>query len=565
MRIHPKYPGMVLVILLCVVIFAGMAAYRCHAYGGIRTAHAWFSDLTLQFARNWHRDGVVSLRGGLFWKPASPEFPDLASRRLHSSYPSGMLLPVHLTALVSRSDPMPRHVSFVNVCCQLVLVLSCAFMVYHFALRAGGRLVDACVFSGAPVILLCFLPGPFYFFDKCYFSYQAVLPLAGLYLLLEMLRGGPLSRRIAVVAALAQGTVAFLGAYTEWFFFLLASGVFVKRLLAGELGGRPGTFLRKSLLFWLPVALAFSLFAAQVLGLGGVEYLRNRFLLRTGLSEGLFLDRATAHPFWDTHLIQSFGAIGLVALQVSAAALLPIGAFVLYRRFRRRPPDACVSTAFWVGGVTLFACVAHVELLRNQSSFWLHGFEALKFVLPLALLPLVLLPLALLRAMNLNWQDWTPRRGLIPSLIPLLAVSLALVSVLMLRPHIAQLYANPLQEREAIARAKFLDEHTGPMDIVFTWNPELIQDDSPLYAAYSMKLVYDAGSLAEVENKVRGIEGDYRLCFYHSTSAMPADSRLETLLIQGETVARHGEYVLHRVSKRAFMEALSGKLEVKDP
>lgn len=552
-RLSPRLVSIILVVLLAALFFLGTATYRWNTYGEVRTLHAWFSDLTMQFARNWYRDGVISLRGALFWKPASPEFPDLPSRRMHSSYPSGMLAPVYLAAVVTRTDPAPAHVAFANGLCQLTVMICCALMVFLFALRAGGSAVDGCVLSCVPLLLLSLLPGPFYLFDKCYFAYEAVVPLAALYLLLEMLREEPLSKRAALCLSVAQGATAFLGTFTEWLFPLVAVAVYVKRLVSGELGRRPRPLLRGTLLFWFPVGLALSLFAAQVLLLGGLAYLQDRFLLRTGASQGFLSAMSSLNPFWHRHMLRFFGGTGIAALLAATVALLALGVLMVIRRVRRRPQDACMRTALWLGLATLLPCVAHVELLRNQSSFLLHGFEALKFSIPVALLPLAVVPLALLRAANLDWPSWTLRRGVLPSAVPVLAVALAAGYAVLLYPTIASLYVSPIQDSKAIARAVFLDEQTGPRDIVFTSSPDLVQDDSPLYAAYSMKLVYPARNLTEVHDKTRGIEGDYALCFLHRAAKLPNDPHYAELLARSEAVAIHEEYVLHRVSRKTFL------------
>lgn len=554
-RLSPQCISLLLVLVLAVLFFGGAASYRWNTYGEARTLHAWFSDLTLQFARNWYRDGVVALRGALFWKPASPEFPDLPSRRMHSSYPSGMLLPVYLAALIEGSDPMPRHVDIANACCQLALMMCCALIVFLFVLRAGGSLVDGGVFACVPLLLLSLLPCPFYYFDKCYFSYEAVVPLVALFLLLEMLRDEPLSKRAVVCLGVFQGITAFAGTFTEWLFPLAAGCVYLKRLLSGELCRGWRVCARGTALFWLPVAAALSLFAVQVYGLGGYAYLQDRFLLRTGSSQGILPALTELNPFWYRHMLRLFGGIGLAALVTVAAALLALAVLLVIRRMRQRPADTVLRTALWVGLAALVPCVAHVELLRNQSSFLLHGFEALKFSLPMAILPLVVIPLAALHAAGLRWPAWTFRPGVLPSVVPILALALAAGYVLILFPRIASLYASPIPDGKAIARAVFLDEETGPRDIVFTSALDLAQDDSPLYTAYSMKLVYLAKTLSEVHDKVRDIRGDYDICFFNPTARLPEEPHYARLLAQSEAKTAYGDYTLYRVSKEAFLSA----------
>lgn len=554
-RLSQKITGILLVALLSVILFAGTATFRHNRYGEMRTLHAWFSDLTLQFARNWYRDGVIALRGALFWKPASPEFPDLPSRRMHSSYPSGMLLPVYLAAVVTRKDPTPHHVSFVNACCQLALMTGCAMMLYFFAIQAGGSVIDACIFSFPPLILLSLLPAPFYFFDKCYFSYEAVIPLVTLYLLLEMLRDTPLSKRSLFCLRMLQGVTAFLGAFTEWLFILIAAGVYIKRFLSGELGWQVRPLIRKTALFWAPAGTALSLFIVQVLCLGGYEYFQNRFLLRTGISQGKFLFLTTLNPFWQRHMLRMFGGIGIAALAVSAIALLLLGAVIFIHWLQKRPRDKCVRTAVWIGLTALVPCVAHVELLRNQSSFPLHGFEALKFSIPIALLPLGIVPLALLRAANLNWSAWTLRRGLFPSAVPVIAVVLAAGYAVQMYPRIASFYVSPISDKKIIERSVFLDKQTGPKDIIFTFTTEMAQDESPFFMAYTMKVIHLAQNLTEIHDIVHDIKGDYTLCFFHPTAQLPDEVQYINLLQRADTTVVHESYSLHRISKETFFAA----------
>ena len=473
---------------------------------------------------------------------------------MHSSYPPGMLFPVYLAALVEGSDPMPRHVDIANACCQLALMVCCALIVFLFALRAGGSLVDAGVFACVPILLLGLLPCPYYYFDKCYFSYEAVVPLAALFLLLEMLRDETLSKRAMVCLCLLQGATAFAGTFTEWLFPLVAGCVYLKRLVSGDLGRGWRGFLRGSV-FWLPVRAALSIFAAQVYFLGGYAYLQDRFLLHYRSSQGIFLALTELNPFWYRHMLRLFGGIGLAALATVAAALLVLAVLLVVRRMRQRPADPVLRTALWVGLVALIPCVAHVELLRNQSSFLLHGFEALKFSLPVAILPLAVMPLAVLRVTGLRWPAWAVRPGVLPSAVPVLALMLAAGYVLVMFPRIAPLYAQPMPDANAIARAVFLDEQTGPRDIVFTPALELAQDDSPLYAAYSMKLVYLAKTLSEVHDKVRNIRGDYDICFFNPTARLPGEPHYAGLLARSDAKAVYGDYTLYRVSKDVFLAA----------
>ena len=109
--------------------------------------------------------------------------------------------------------------------------------------------------------------------------------------------------------------------------------------------------------------------------------------------------------------------------------------------------------------------------------------------------------------------------------------------------------------KASFLRAVFLDEQTGPRDIVFTSALDLAQDDSPLYAAYSMKLVYLAKTLSEVHDKVRDIRGDYDLCFFNPTTRLPEDPQYTGLLTQDEAEAVYEDYTLYRISKDVFLAA----------
>jgi hypothetical protein len=530
-------------------------------YRNTETPDTYFSTLTLLFANHWYYDGVVQSGGALIWNPRSVEFPTLESRRLHSSYPPGVVLPVYVIARMAGSPPSLSLITKINLLNQLLIGLFLSLTIFCLMRHLALGCVNTGILSCIPVILVFFLPAPFYEHQAGFFTYQAVLPWFAAFVLLETLRDTISRSSIRIVIAVAQSAVAFLGLAADWLFAYVLACVYVKRILERSLGPTFRRFLIGSLVYWAAPAALLGLFALQLVMLNGTGPLYQKFLERASISENAFLSPIPEPSFWYKKMVAGYGLTGILLVGLSFVGVLATAFIAVVRLGFRKPLGRAMTRPLATAFILLVPCLMYTYVFRNQSAFWLHFCETLKFTLPISVIPFVLLPAHVFawfrpRSNTLTMESQTGGRMgriLFSVVCGLLLLAAALYAKQQF-PRVATLYATSISQTDSIATARFIAENTGYEDVVFTWQGQLEQAVDPFWLAYSMKRVYLVNTLADVCAQVTAISRPCTVNFLCTASApSPPDPALAEIISRiPESCASHG-LRLYKIQKEAFL------------
>jgi len=510
-----KITYILLIFLLTSFLFAFTVVLREPYFGALsQRNHQWLTADTLKFSRNWYREGPVKLRFGMFLNPDSIEFPTLSMRELYISYPPGTVVPIYLLSVITRREPSLALIHSYNLFNHFMVAFFLALTIFFFLLQMGFRYLTSFLAATAPLFMVLFMPAPLYWFQNVFFADQAVILPVVLFIFLEVLRKSVKSKGGLSAVACLQAMVFFYGLLVDWFFIFMALVVFFNRLIRGDLGRGFLPRLKKTLLYWLPAAAVGALFAAQLTILGGWDKVLEKFLYRSGLGEGGGSCTASFfEAFWKGHVAEGYGAVAIYLLWGSLIILALSLAYAGCRRWRREEVATEAKDTMSLICALLIPCFAQVYVFRNHSA--LHSFSTAKFVVPLALVPLILVPLLIYflfrnhitrisqRSKELtsffaaHWKSASVLIALVPLTITLVYLGFQSSRFLILFP-----FNNDYGVEE------FVGQNTAYEEVVFSPNYE-IRELPPQQLAVSMKRVYHVSSLAEMYEKVRGIEGDY--------------------------------------------------------
>jgi len=206
----------------------------------------------------------------------------------------------------------------------------------------------------------------------------------------------------------------------------------------------------------------------------------------------------------------------------------------------------------------------HVFVFSQHSRHWFHFFSAAKFAIPIATVPFVLAPVTLLAALGLGPRRlslaairarWTGR-AMRPrwSFIAPPLVALAAWYAVGQAPRIVQQF-QPVDERGPIAIGQFIAQHTGYADVVFTPDPTLETISTSVLLAQSMKRVYLARDLAAIHERLKAIDGEYRVAYLVAPGLWPQDPGIQRLRAAANASAQSDDLVLYTIAKADFLAA----------
>ena len=564
-RIAARLACPAVLVIVGVGIFAYTIPLRRPCMGTTTAFESWVASHTLLFSKNWYREGPASLDFGLFWNPKSIEYPTLATRDVYASHAPGMVVPIYLLSKLRGHEPTRMLIAKYDLMNHLAAALMLAFMTLAVARQAGWPRFSATLFGAIPMVLFLLLPIPLYLYTVIFFADQACLLLFIAFLLCEVLRPDVAGTRLARPLAVIQGMIAFAGILTYWFFAFVAFSVYVKRLFCGELGKGVRGFLGYSILFWLPVALGIGLFALQVIILGGTEYLFQRFELRTGMTDGKFMQPTTQNLFWKLHMVRGFGLVGIWALAVSCA-FVPLGtAYAAVRRLLKREASVSIARPLALAFMALAPCLLHLLVFSSQCANPFHYFEALKFAVPIALIPLTLMPMFALGCLR-------PRRDALaasilaqPHFIPLLAALLAIGYAGYEWPRVMpQFTLKAFQERGGLEAAEFIGKNARYEDVVFSWDSVVLEASSELYRPHSMKLVHQAMASQDFYDIVRDIKDEYVIAVVtRPGKSVSPGAAMDAFLKKAYDRVDSGGMRLERIRKADLLEQIRAEASAK--
>jgi len=562
----------ILFLAVCTIMLFSLSLYQRSQWFGT-TSNDMTGALTTGstlMAKQWQQEGPWHRWFIFYWEPASIEFPTLESRTPYVSYPPGAILPIYFLGKFSPNGPtceMTMSYNLANQCCiAFVLALIVFFVLGAMAFPTSVR----CVASLTPIVLYFWMPSPFYEHLMGYFSDQAIILPYALLVFLEVFRDTTQHERIKKWIVVIQGVVLFWGIFTDWLFPFVAMALYLMRVVRGQMGTRPLLFLKRSVLFWLPAALALGLYSLQLYKVHAFTKLALRFIHRTGVDGGglnalrpvpkhVYFNQLWTFTldtfFWQRFVPYAYGFLGKVLILASAAILIVLLFYLLVKRVRRSPVSPGVGASIMVMYLFLVPCFAHYHIFKNHSSFLFHFFAVLKMALNMAVIPFALLPLMLVAW----WVPgvWKKRVGLALALVLLASASMYVWSLGNVR---TTLFSDLKMDRKAMA--EFVGRHTNYNDVVFSVD-EIVQRH---FVVYSMKKVHRVKNIVEIYDMVKNIPGPYIInLFSKGPEEWGPPYNLWDLANMAYEQYHEGDVHLRKIRKEDFLTYYQHLLDTSNP
>jgi hypothetical protein len=339
--------------------------------GNKQLPQTWLTCVSMNFARNWCREGAVAMGFRLVELPRSVETPRLEDRRVYGSYPPGSIVPIWLAAKAAGSEPSIQMIVAINLGLHFLIALGLAGIVLNVLSGLGGlsRLAGA---AGAGVFYVC-AGGPFQFHWSAYFADMAVLLPVVLLVWAESFRVVDPVRHAWVRVVIPA--VVFGGSLTDPLMVILAVVLAGWRLIVAAPEGRRKEFHRVLLELVLPVFLAVGLFFIQLATGGLLDDLSKKFLSRSFLDAG---PKRAKEVMQVKRFFSHFRILDVLFL------LIPCVAGVLLRTPERVRMWRTIRRQTALILVLFSACVVQLLVFWNHS--YIHPFSVLKLYLPAALI-----------------------------------------------------------------------------------------------------------------------------------------------------------------------------------
>lgn len=504
------------IVAIALALFAYTVRIRSQWFGYFSGEnHDWLSGSTLIFTQNWDREGIWSLRFGMYDDPKSPEFPSLLDRSPYVSYPPGAAVPVFIISQLTGQPPSLDMIMAYNLANHLLIAIVLALTVFFFLDKFGLDLKIVFFFSLPPLFLELLLPAPLYFHQNSFFSDQAVILPFALVVLLEVLRS-PRAGRSRTIISVLQALVILYGVWTDWLFVFVLIALFIKRLVAGEIGLRNRkAFLQGTAKLWaLPLAAlaAFLYYVYLIMGkdLGNAWFeLTHKFFVRTGGHETEsrldFVLNVTRNAD------RGYGRLGVAIIYVSVLAVLALGGFLIVRKLRKKTVSGELELITLLALIIVVPCVLQIATFLNHSS--VHNFSVLKLSVIVSVVPFVLIPLLV----GLAIRHYTRINDLSRIMLMLIAPVILVMGVYLALTHGGYVDYFGDRNQEWYQEADTVNLHARADDVVFSDKMDL-PDKPPQLLSLTMKRVYKVDGVEQILQKVDGIQGDFRVMIILATN-----------------------------------------------
>lgn len=350
--------------------------------------------VSVMSVNQWLKDGLPLYRHVVFASP--PAFdtatPPLQVREV--AYSPLTWQPLYLFGLLADRPVWVDDAQLLSLLLHLLVVLGSALLVYYAALP-WMPLPTAALCAMATGALLTFLRGPLFIFFISYFPDMAVILFFAPLLLAEAMRDRARAQGDAAAARrteLAIVLLLFTGALVEWFVFILAATIGLKRVMEGQYGQNPMRWFLGGLRTVAPVLAALVLIAFYVTINKGWAEVVFKFVVHTGLMEASVDEGLYVPVFLHAYFADLLGGAGYLPLHVAlAGGLLSFPVLLAWSSRRALAPLA--SLPFMASASCLIASLFLIDHhIENPHA-------ALKFVVPFAL-SFSLLPLVLVLAVR---------------------------------------------------------------------------------------------------------------------------------------------------------------------
>ena len=483
-------------ILVLLLIFNNKNAINLNHYDG---DNQWLSASTIKFVNNWLYDGILNDKFIMYEDYKSIEFEN-NSREVYNSYPPGCIIPVYLFAKINHLNKitiqnMKDFIFFEYILCAILLGI-------FFYLFSVLIFKDKIIKYILPVVLALFwayLPFNFYYFRNVYFSDIAIIPIAILFLINELLLYNNLNSSNLKLLKLISFVLVFIGVFTDYYFLSLSFACFIIRVLYNykeyQMTLLNGLLLgfKKSTDLILGIIFSCFLFIYQVSKIpNGFNMLRNKFNERTGtnIDATMYMNHEInfkSESFF-SFLRLNFGNSIPSMLMYFILLILVYSFFsILSSKIKKN-----TLTVYFLLLVSL-SVITHSILLYNHTMR--HEFSILKFCIALVFFLFIFIywVYCLLEKFNKNSIQYI--------FICMVSIFFSLSVMITLIYWDNKYYTRRTRQlkinKEGLA--SFIKENTIYNDVIFSPFYE-IKTNPPLDLSISEKRVYKIDSIQEIKN-----------------------------------------------------------------
>ena len=178
----------IIIILLLFFITVGIFSYTVYIrkpwFGTLHyLGHQINSGLTLLYSNNWYNEGAFDLNFLMLRNPESIEFPDIKSRNIYSSYPSGSILSIYVISKLIGQAPDINMLMSYNLFNHFIIAFLLSLIIFFFLRKLNFNYINSFLLSIIPIIMELLLPGPLYWHQMVFFVDQAVILLFVIFIL----------------------------------------------------------------------------------------------------------------------------------------------------------------------------------------------------------------------------------------------------------------------------------------------------------------------------------------------------------------------------------------------
>ncbi len=509
--------GLVATTALLVVLFAVTVQLRAPWRGHLAKGDQWVTALALRWVRAWDRDGAWASKLALVESPPTAEFA--GDKQVYKWGLPGEMLLLHAVAraygVVSDVALLNRVSLATHLALALVLAVA-AFLLARCTWPDGERWWPLVAFHCGAFALL--FPPILYWGQNITAQDFTVLPLFVFIVVARWMRATVASRAARGALDAGVATAVFLGAITEFLFWVVVPYLMAARWFATR-RDRPRTTDPWLWTLAAPFALAAGFLAAVWVANGQLELLRWRLTSWTtggaggaggfGIFAYVGVRVFLFFMFLTGHVVDAFGPIGVLTLVLAAWKLVP----------RDRVPGLPPA----VRGVLLellLPCLLFSLLLAHHQAF--HTIAAIKYVPFVALCWTVLVPLLVLDARR--------RR--------LYGAGYAVVALLAILPFSSNYQRFfPAPEPQWDTEAAFLRETTRPTDTVVSTDTQ-IELVPPQRIALAERRVMHVNGPVELLQQTAALPDDAIVALYG-----PPDVQRAFGVADADVVVRDGRSV----------------------
>jgi hypothetical protein len=473
----------------------------------------YITSVTMMWARNWWTEGPWHMLFSMPYAPLSVETarPELRFG-MYASWPPGAVVSLYLVAKLTNTEPNITMINWLNVAGHGLIALFLAMSGYVAAGILRRPRIERVALAILAACLVLFPRGPVFFFSQVYTFDTHIVVFYALLVFVATLEVAAASRAAATWCYVAELAILVSGLFVDWLFYLVYAAWFVLRWVGSRSGyGRRLGRNEAIALFLLPLA-TFATFltwrmvtpgsiAAQDGVVASIRELLWKLVFRLGdTNDHPVAFRDFFGPFYEAHRAFYWNSAPILIL---AGFIVCIALFaILFATSRADPKPRRIY--FGLLSVFLLSIIpAYAQMIIFKQHTYIHPWAFAKVVVPLAMVVGVFLPLLAVTVFEQwNTRGKSRRRTAWRAAGSLGILAFAAWLGVLAWPSQLPYLLGRIAPDNAVPWLTIHDRTTYS-DVVFS--PDIEGAPFSMYSALAGKVVYKAGSFADIDPRVSHI------------------------------------------------------------